>query len=58
MAHTTPEIEDLEKAKAALIARYLELQEQVDRANDRIYAVTIEIEQLNLRIQQARAASR
>jgi chromosome segregation ATPase len=50
-------LEALEKKKAALIARFLELQELADRTNDRIYSLTVEIEQLNARIKEARQAA-
>ncbi|MEK7466266.1 MAG: hypothetical protein AAB074_02525 [Planctomycetota bacterium] len=49
-----PSPERLEKEKAALIARFLELQDLVEKTNDQIYKLTIEIERLNAKIRQAR----
>jgi len=50
-------LESLEKQKGALIARVLELQELADSTNEKIYQLTIQIEQLNLKIGQARQAA-
>lgn len=50
------EIEGLEKKKAALIERYLELQQRVDDLNEQVYRLTVEIAQLNARIERARLA--
>ncbi|KAF0246829.1 MAG: hypothetical protein FD180_359 [Planctomycetota bacterium] len=47
-------LDHLEKEKAALIARFLELQELAEKTNDQIYQLTIEIERLNAKIGQAR----
>lgn len=49
-------IEALEKEKAALIARFLELEDLAEKTNDQIYRLTIEIEQLNAKIQRVRQA--
>lgn len=38
--------------KERLIERYLKLQDQADRANERIFEVCCEIEKVNLQIQQ------
>ncbi len=52
-----PALESLEKEKAALIARFLELQELAEKTNDQIYKLTVEIERLNARIERARQAA-
>lgn len=49
-----PAVETLEKEKAALIARFLELQELAEKTNDQIYQLTLEIEKLNAKIGRAR----
>lgn len=49
-------IDDLEKKKAALIERYLEVQQRVDDLNEQVYRLTVEIAQLNARIERARLA--
>lgn len=51
-------LEDLERAKAALITRYLEIQEILDGYNEQMYKVCCEIETLNLRIAQCRSGPR
>ena len=50
-------LENLEKEKAALIARFLELQELAEKTNDQIYQLTLEIERLNAKIKSARQAT-
>ena len=50
----TTEVETLEKRKSALIARYIEMQENVDDWNEKIYQLTLEIEKLNAEISRAR----
>lgn len=52
-----PALDNLEKEKAALIARFLELQELAEKTNDQIYKLTLEIERLNARIERARQAA-
>jgi predicted nucleic acid-binding Zn-ribbon protein len=52
-----PALDNLEKEKAALIARFLELQELAEKTNDQIYKLTVEIERLNARIERARQAA-
>ena len=47
----------LEQAKAKLIERYVVLQDQADEINKQIYELTIEIETLNGKIQEARDES-
>ena len=49
-------IDGLEKQKAALIERYLEVQQRVDDLNEQVYRLTVEIAQLNARIERARLA--
>jgi hypothetical protein len=49
-----PSLETLEKEKAALIARFLELEDLVEKTNDQIYKLTVEIERLNAKIGRAR----
>lgn len=49
-------IDGLEKKKAALIERYLEVQQRVDDLNEQVYRLTVEIAQLNARIERARLA--
>jgi predicted nucleic acid-binding Zn-ribbon protein len=56
MATTDTELTGLEARKAELIQRFLELQELADRTNDKIYAITVEIERLNAQIARARSA--
>ena len=51
-------VDDLEREKAALIKRYLGIQDIVDGYNEQMYKVCCEIEFLNLRIDQARAAQK
>ncbi|MCE9583932.1 MAG: hypothetical protein K8T20_15725 [Planctomycetes bacterium] len=46
-------VDTLEKEKAALIARVLELQELAEKTNDQIYQLTLEIEKLNVKIRRA-----
>ena len=50
-------LETLEKEKAALIARFLELQELAEKTNDQIFQLTIEIERLNAKIKSARQSA-
>ena len=50
-------IDTLEKEKAALIARFLELEELAEKTNDQIYKLTVEIERLNAKIERARQAA-
>lgn len=50
-------VDSLEKEKAALIARFLELQELAEKTNDQIYQLTVEIERLNAKIERARQAA-
>lgn len=52
-----PALDTLEKEKAGLIARFLELQELAEKTNDQIYQLTVEIERLNARIERARQAA-
>ena len=49
-----PSLDRLEKEKAALIARFIELQELAEKTNYQIYQLTIEIERLNAKIGRAR----
>jgi predicted nucleic acid-binding Zn-ribbon protein len=56
----TPDAEALkllEQAKAKLIEKYVALQDQADDLNRRIYELTVEIETLNVKIEEARAAA-
>jgi hypothetical protein len=48
----------LRRRKERLIERYLKLQDQVDRANGRIYGICCAVEQANLEIQREEARLR
>lgn len=48
------ELEALEQEKGRLIQRYLELQDQADELNGRIYRLCCDIEVVNLRIRATR----
>ncbi len=47
-------LDSLEREKATLIQRYLEIQDTLDDFNEQMYKVCCEIEALNLRILQVR----
>jgi len=47
-------VDALEKEKAALIARVIELQELAEKTNDQIYQLTLDIEKLNVKIGRGR----
>lgn len=47
----TPRLVRMKGRKERLIERYLKLQDQADRANERIFGVCCEIENVNLLIQ-------
>lgn len=53
-----PSVESLEREKADLIRRYLEIQDILDDYNEQMYKVCCEIETLNLRIGQARSEAK
>ncbi len=55
---TSPTIDHLEREKATLIQRYLEIQDIVDDYNEQMYRVCCEIEILNRKIDQARTAQK
>lgn len=50
-------VRELEASKARMISTYLELQDQADELNGRIYSLCCEIEILNQQIAQIRKAS-
>ena len=56
MDPVTPSSETLERDKARMIQHYLNLQDEADAVNERIYNLCCEIEAMNLRIKETKAA--
>ena len=42
----------MKEGKARLIARYMKLQDQADKTNERIYSICCDIEKANMKIQK------
>ena len=56
MEALTPSSRALERDKERMIRHYLELQDEADAVNEKIYNLCCEIEAMNLRIKEAKAA--